>query len=197
MVVGFWGYSLNLPLVLDLILSPEIIPKPILQIFVFDRIFEILLYFGILFFSAALSGSGLRKLITKFNWDERVSFLRFEAPWYYLFKVPYDANLFDSTDLPDIALVSFLMDTNDGTYLFTGFLESFFLTKTGQLDRIILLAPMRRRLSKDFIFTEQNVENFNVNEPNFDDRYYLISADKLVAKYDQMKNLTVSYVKIP
>ncbi len=83
---------------------------------------------------------------------------------------------------PDFTKVTFVMDLKDASYLYTGVLDEIFLDKSGDLDKIFILFPHRKKLTS-------GQERTN---PSF----YEIRSDKFAVSYNQIRDLAVSHYKL-
>lgn len=105
----------------------------------------------------------------------------FDTPWYYELK-----GKLSQTHNAQIIKLSCLQDLQDGSYLYYGFLEDFYLTRDGQLDRLVLSDVFRRRIAADQESTQQ--------APG--ERFYEVKGDRVVLKYDEIKNINIEYFYI-
>jgi hypothetical protein len=69
-------------------------------------------------------------------------------------------------------------------------LEDFYLTDSGNLDRIIFSSVVRRQLIADETLTEGDETESETL------RFYEISGDRLVFKYHDITSLNIEYYKI-
>lgn len=140
------------------------------------------------FFSAYLfswfSGRIFQSAVMKFSpyKDSRFSF---DTPWYYELKgflsKEQDAQLLE---------LSCLCESQEGSYLYYGILEDFYLDNDGQLDRVVLSSAYRRKLSDD----DKNTNGEKAITPKAEDkRYYRVRGDRLMLKYSNMANLNIEY----
>ncbi len=109
--------------------------------------------------------------------DSRFSF---DTPWYYELK----GKLSDVHDAQIIQLTC-LQDLSEGTYLYYGVLEDFYLDREGQLDRVVLSDVFRRKLASD-----------DGGQPESQNRFYGIKGDRLVLKYADIRNINIEYLYI-
>lgn len=126
------------------------------------------------------------------------SCLAFDTPWYYELK----GKISGEKDAQIIKL-SCLQDLKDGSYLYYGILEDFYLDKNGQLDRIILSDVYRRKIDKDKIesttkIVDENAKDFTSinNENEQKDRLYQIEGDRLILKYNNLANINIEYLYV-
>ncbi|MCG9754240.1 hypothetical protein L1D40_03250 [Shewanella insulae] len=135
-------------------------------------------YFVCLYLASYIMGKLLQKIIFCLN-PYKSSMLAFDTPWYYELK----GKLSSESDA-QIIKVSCLSDTKDGSYLYYGYLDDFYLDKDGQLDRIVLFDVYRRDIRND--------DNCDTDT----DRYYQIKGERLILKYSQIINLNIEYLYI-
>nr|WP_076025848.1 hypothetical protein [Vibrio cholerae] len=135
-------------------------------------------YFVCLYLASYIMGKLLQKTIFCLN-PYKSSMLAFDTPWYYELK----GKLSSESDA-QIIKVSCLLDTKDGSYLYYGYLDDFYLDKDGQLDRIVLFDVYRRDIRND--------DNGDTDT----DRYYQIKGERLILKYSQIINLNIEYLYI-
>lgn len=140
-------------------------------------IFPIGLYFFSLYALAFVAGKISQKAFLKI-FPYKSSLLSFDTPWYYELK----GNLSSAQDAQIIKL-SCLEDFVDGSYLYYGVLEDFYLKNDGQLDRIVLSNVSRRKLVEDDLDDDT-------------ERFYQIKGDRLVFWCDRIKNINIEYLYI-
>ncbi|TQV85426.1 hypothetical protein [Aliikangiella coralliicola] len=92
----------------------------------------------------------------------------------------------------DLTRVAATIDLAGGTYIYTGFLKSFSLDKSGDLDRLELIIVSRRKLDNDLL--PENEDPEDPNDPQ--DRFYEIIGDRFVCKYQDIKTLNIEYLEI-
>ena len=72
------------------------------------------------------------------------------------------------------------------SFLYYGVLEDFYLASSGQLDRVVLSDAMRRPIELDKpLSTDSSVA-----------RFYEIKGDRLILKYEDIKNINIEYLYI-
>lgn len=136
------------------------------------------LYFVGLYLASYVVGKVLQKVVFCLN-PYKSSRLAFDTPWYYELK-----GKLSSKSNAQIIKVSCLLDTKDGSYLYYGFLDDFYLDQDGQLDRIVLFDVYRR-----------DIKNDDNGDPDTE-RYYQIKGDRLILKYSQIINMNLEYLYI-
>jgi hypothetical protein len=159
-------------------------------------------YHFLLFVIAVLAGKAARWLVKRFDFDVRFHSLRFNNDWYYLLS----GRLLDFPGRPgrasavSLIFVDALVETKEGSYLYCGLLEEFYLSKDG-LDRMCLSQVYRRKLSDDAPGTNAPDPNEPLDEESptgkaFDQRYYEMPGDLFVIPYAQIRNLNLSYFSV-
>ncbi|EJL6524634.1 hypothetical protein RDG66_12145 [Vibrio cholerae] len=137
-------------------------------------------YFAVLYILSHILGKILQQLMFYFN-PYKSSMFAFDTPWYYELK----GSLSPDNDA-QIIKISALQDTNEGTFLYYGYLDDFYLDKNGQLDRLVLFDVYRRDVKKDDDGCDGDEH----------ERYYRIKGDRLILKYDNIHNLNIEYLYI-
>ncbi|HBC3404534.1 hypothetical protein P3602_06580 [Vibrio parahaemolyticus] len=140
------------------------------------------LYFIVLFYASHGAGKLMQSIIFKCN-PYKDSKFAFDTPWYYELK----GFLSREKDAQFIK-ISATQDTSEGTYIYYGVLQDFYLTKDGQLDRLVISEATRRHIKEDK--TPANVDEIS------DNRFYEIKGDRLILKYENIINLNVEYYYI-
>ncbi|MEJ2620132.1 MAG: hypothetical protein P8163_07685 [Candidatus Thiodiazotropha sp.] len=141
-----------------------------------------------IYISAYLLGLVAQKLVINLKLDRHPllsDFFRFDTPWFYLFK-GYN----DEGEGADFVKLAVTVQQVEATYLYYGILEDFYLTDSGNLDRIILSSVVRRQLITDETFEEDDETDSEAL------RFYEISGDRLVFKYQDITSLNIEYYKI-
>lgn len=142
------------------------------------------LYFLSIFLTSWILGNIFQKFVTTF-FPYKDSFFAFDTPWYYELK----GFLSKEKDAQLIEL-SCLCDNKDGSYLYYGILEDFYLDRDGQLDRLVLSNVYRRKLSDD----NEDTKGANDAKPKeTDHRYYKVRGDRLILKYTDISNINIEY----
>jgi hypothetical protein len=151
-----------------------------------------LVYIVILIVIAAVLGLSARFIVRKFQLDLRYPFLKVNNEWYYLFS----GEILDFLDSPgesknvEMIQIDVLVSTGDGTMVYSGTLENYFLSKDNGLDRIYLSNVYRRKMKDDLDRTKPNVGYL---DRFLDERYYAMPGDLFVVTYDKIINLNVTY----
>ncbi|MCG7931725.1 MAG: hypothetical protein N0C88_09685 [Candidatus Thiodiazotropha lotti] len=146
-------------------------------------------YLMSIYIGSYLFGLIAQKLVIKLKLDRHPllsDFFRFDTPWFYLLK-----GFNDEGDEADFVKLAVTVKQVEATYLYYGILEDFYLTDSGNLDRIILSSVVRRQLIADETPIEEQAE-----QPGEALRFYEISGDRLVFKYKDITSLNIEYYKI-
>ncbi|MCG8070450.1 MAG: hypothetical protein N0C86_00545 [Candidatus Thiodiazotropha taylori] len=147
-------------------------------------------YLMSIYICAYLFGLIAQKLVIKLKLDRHPllsDFFRFDTPWFYLLK-----GFNDEGDEADFVKLAVTVQQVEATYLYYGILEDFYLTDSGNLDRIILSSVVRRQLIAD----DASVDQEDAEQPGEARRFYEISGDRLVFKYKDITSLNIEYYKI-
>lgn len=145
-----------------------------------SSISSIVLYFATSFLVAFMLGKVFQKIIFILN-PYKSSKFAFDTPWYYELK----GKLSETQDAQLIKL-SCLVDSKSTSFLYYGILEDFYLDSSGQLDRIVLSGSSRRTIDKDEPVPQSNEKS----------RFYDIKGDRLILKYEDIKNINIEYLYI-
>ncbi|MES9853832.1 MAG: hypothetical protein ABW170_18600 [Candidatus Thiodiazotropha sp. L084R] len=133
-------------------------------------------YLMTIYICSYLLGLVAQKLVIKYKLDRHYllsEFFRFDTPWFYLFK-----GFNEEGDEADFVKLAVTVQQVDATFLYYGIIEDFFLTDSGNLDRIVLSSVVRRKLTADdAILIEENQ-----NPTTETTRFYEISGDRIVLK---------------
>jgi hypothetical protein len=140
----------------------------------------IILYFASSFLLAYVLGKLSQKLVFRFN-PYKSSKLAFDTPWYY----ELTGKLSETQDAELIKL-SCLVESKNTAFLYYGVLEDFYLDSDGQLNRVVLSGAMRRPIASDASETTTSSTT----------RFYEIKGDRLILKYEDIKNINIEYLYI-
>ena len=152
-------------------------------------LFPFLMYTGALIIVSASLGRVLRAIIRKLKLDIRYRFFRLNNEWHYLFS----GEILDFPDVPgeseniEIIQIDLLANTGDGTVIYSGILQDYFLSKDNGLDRIYLSQVYRRKLRDDLSSDLQS------SVQTIDQRYYQMPGELFVIHYDKIINMNVTY----
>jgi hypothetical protein len=157
-----------------------------------------LLYNILIGTAAYLLGVGARKLIQRYKIQYKYPLFRFQNDWYHILKgtiLSFQGNDQDVSEI-DYVWVDVMLESKEGTFIYSGILKDFFLSKDEGLDRIYLTNVRRRKMSDDAV-----TDNINETEDEsdtlleLDKRYYYMPGDFFVIPYSQIRNLNVIYYK--
>ncbi|MBA6262719.1 hypothetical protein [Colwellia sp. Bg11-12] len=144
------------------------------------NITKIILYFSSSFLLAYVFGKFFQKIIFYFN-PYKSSKYAFDTPWYY----ELTGKLSETQDAELIKL-SCLVESKNTSFLYYGVLEDFYLDSNGQLNRVVLSGAMRRPIESD--------DSEPTTPPTT--RFYEIKGDRLILKYEDIKNINIEYLYI-
>jgi hypothetical protein len=148
-----------------------------------------LIYIASLIIVSASIGRILRSAIRKFRLDIRYRFFRLNNEWHYLFS----GEILDFPDVPgeseniDFIQIDLLANTSEGSVIYSGILQDYYLSKDNGLDRLYLSQVYRRKLKDDLGYAEQ------APVQQLDDRYYQMPGELFVIHYDKIINMNVTY----
>lgn len=159
----------------------DLLGKAVVPFFIFNLVMFIIGY---------LAGKFARYIVMKNNWDMKYHSLKFNNEWYYLLsgKIPDESGVFVDHAKVQLVQLDVLVESSEGTVIYSGILQTFYLSKTEGLDRIHLSNVYRRKLKDDVPPTQKETD-----EKAFDARYYSMPGDLFVIPYNQIKNLNITY----
>lgn len=180
----FFGYEFDYSLFI------ELTEKKVSAISLIQKssIFKAIIYNLVICVLASILGYRLKQLIRKYKLDRKYKLLRYKNEWHYL----VTGEILDFPNVPgeastvDFVWVDLLVQTTEGTIIYTGVLSDYVLSKENGLDRIYLGEVVRRYLSDDgnkkrkeyampgnfMVFPFGNVINMNLT-------YYQIEDDDI------------------
>jgi hypothetical protein len=167
---------------------------------------QYLLYNILLWTSAWLLGYATRRLIKRFKLHYKYPLFRFQNDWYHILRGTILNFPGYEGQTSDIAFVwvDVVLETRDSSYIYSGIVQEFFLSKDEGLDRIYLINVRRRKLSDDLetaqLADATTTENSDVSDNDapsteIDKRYYYMPGDLFVIPYSQIRSLNVTYYK--
>ncbi len=151
-------------------------------------------YHFLVYIMAFAAGKLIRRIVLRNKLDYKYHFLRIHNEWYYLLTgrfytpeaVPENPGVDVYADL--------LVETKEGSYLYSGLVKDFFLSKDNGLDRIYFEQIFRRRLESDLTNQPDLTIQDEKVEKWLDSRYYEMPGDIFVIPYAQIKNINVRYL---
>ena len=182
-----------------------------------EGIANFLWYCTLVYLAAAVLGFTFRKLVQKYSLDVRIPVLRLYNDWYYHLWgfVSRDHNGKRIFNEIDIVWLDVLVDNKDGSYIYSGWLFEFILSKEEGLDFLCLNGARRRRMDKDQpeeFFAEgetafENNSDLNISYDNYehgdatveqvnnyiDKRYYDMPGQNFIIPYKEVKNINIIY----
>lgn len=174
----WWGYSIDFVSLGEVLLATE----KALETFkvIEDKLGEIILYNCALILSGALLGWGLRALIRITKLDRKWKAVRFNNEWWYILRGEFiDFKKFKKLGIKSIAdcYIDCLVKVDNVYYIYTGYIDTFYLTKDGGLESIVLTEVERA------IFPVKAAYKFEE-----------IDSHLFVLKYSEIINLNVRVV---
>jgi hypothetical protein len=140
---------------------------------------------------ALLSALGFRWAVQRWELDRAgnpfAGVARGDAPWYYLFS-GLDQLKDEATDGTTVAAV---VEFKEASYLYTGVLDGYEVDEHGQLDRLLLVQAQRRKFERDREY-DATAKTYEEDKT----RFYPISGDVFVLRYDDVKTLNVTYLSL-
>lgn len=169
-----------------------------------------LCYCAAVYVVAALLGYIFRKLVQKYSLDVRIQLLRLYNDWYYhlwgfVSRNDKGERIFNEID---IVWLDVLVDNKEGSYIYSGWLYEFILSKEEGLDFLCLNGVRRRKLSMDKITEpEASKKDIRVSYDNYeeknetvaqlnnyiDERYYDMPGQNFIIPYKEVKNINIIY----
>jgi hypothetical protein len=203
----FWAlipalfFQLTAVLILDRFFSADVRIDVIYQLITGDSSSEInfhtiragflpfLLYTLTLILVSAGTGRLLRSIIRKLKLDLRYRFFRLTNEWHYLFsgEILDFPDVIGESENIEIIQIDLLASTSEGSVIYSGILQDYYLSKDNGLDRIYLSQVYRRKLKDDLAPSDQS------NIQRLDERYYQMPGELFVIHYDKIINMNVTY----
>ncbi len=136
-------------------------------------------------------GKWLNQGVKRYKLDCRYYFLRVDNDWFYLLtgRILDFPDMTGSGDDVSAVHVDVVIEAKECSYLYTGVLATFYLSREQGLDRIYLKNVYRRKLADDLLITDAPLTNKAV-----DTRYYSMPGDLFVISYASIKTINVSYI---
>ncbi|MEQ8686738.1 MAG: hypothetical protein RIE86_15670 [Imperialibacter sp.] len=168
------------------------------------RLNSIALYFITTISAGAFFGVAFRIFIRRLKLDRRFKLLRFQNEWHYILsseildfpKVKRNGYYDNNGQEVEAVWIDALVDTDEGSILYTGIVEDYKLSKEGGLELLYLVNSYRRYLRDD----EKSLSNKDLLEEEaedgeFDatDGYYRLPDHYFILKYESILNLNVFY----
>lgn len=180
-----------------------------------------LLYCVILYMVSAVLGVIIRKIVIKYSLDVRIPLLRLYNDWYYHLWgfISVDENGKRFFNATDNVWLDILVDNKDGSFIYSGWLYEFILSKEEGLYFLCLNGVRRRKLAMDkkdesaetatfkFENSAENNDDINVSYDNYqdksetveqlnnyiDERYYDMPGQNFIIPYKEVKNINIIY----
>lgn len=176
------GYFYDIKCFLGLISSnDDLVKTSIEQVETFiSEILYFQIFINILSF---ILGKSIHNLILKNSFDTKYNLLRFDNIWHYLISsrfLSYNNILVNDTpEDVDITFIDALVQINDLTYIYTGFLVDYQLGKDGTLDLLIISNAQRK------VITGNDNTDYKDIKGNF-----------IVLKYCDLININFSFIQL-
>lgn len=110
---------------------------------------KILIYNFNLWVWAALLGFGSKVLVRKLKWDRKYRILRFQNNWHYILRgeiVDFPETIQPSqADAIDFSVIDVLVETDDGTFIYSGILDDYHLNRESSGLEYLYLTYTRRK----------------------------------------------------
>ena len=151
--------------------------------------FPFLIYTASLIGVSAGAGKMVRSIIRNFKLDIRYRFFRLNNEWHYLFsgEILDFPDVIGESENIEIIQVDLLASTGEGSVIYSGILQDYYLSKDNGLDRIYLSQVYRRKLKDDLAHADQS------STQQLDERYYQMPGELFVIQYDKILNMNVTY----
>jgi hypothetical protein len=156
---------------------------------------RILAYFASLYGISGALGYLAHWIVRRTRADIRYPALRFDHQWHYLLRGEI-ADFAEATQdavirtdaVPDEAttMLACFVESEAGTFLYVGPVDSFYFDKSGELELIVLRGAMRRKIDADFELSATSEQRAA--------KYYFINADYVYLKYSEIKNISLRFV---
>ncbi len=172
-----------------------------------------LLYSVILWAISWMLGYGVRRFIKAFRLDYKYPIFRFQNSWYPILKgtvVNFPGYQHLQANI-QLVWVDVIVETKEGSYIYSGVIDDFFLTKEEGLDRIYLKNVRRRRLTNEpnDLLEHTGPETGDATDLDLvdeadmsneldalDKRYYYMPGDFFIIPYSQIKNMNIRYYSL-
>lgn len=163
-----------------------------------NNIYPISTYFISLYIASWCLGTVAQMSVKHFELDIKFPTLfKFDIPWFYQFKRVVLVSKDEHGDTVKTVITKdkypkfFVMITcavtrPDDTYLYSGALDDFFFKKDGTLDRIVLTAVYRRKISSD----DEEKNAIDRASPPF----YAIEGHRVIIRYEDISSLSIEYI---
>jgi len=190
------GYKLDLKSVLILLLGiDDINEKSIAIESIQSSVKNIVLYNLVVWVLSGFLGYSFKKIIRKFKIDRKHKLFRFHNEWHYLItgEILDFPKIDGEASKIDFVSVDAVIDTDAGTFIYSGIIQDYLLSKQGGLELIYLTEVNRRLINDD----PQNDTFDNLEDENeSDDRLYFMPGDFFVLPYKEIKNINITYYEI-
>lgn len=154
----------------------------------------ILWYHAVIFLLSGLLGYLTKFSVRKLALDRLFKWLRFKNEWhYYMTGECLDfENVPDDSEEIDFTYVDALIDTKDGTIIYSGILNDYVLSNEHGLDRLFLSDVRRRLLIND---SAEEPEANTVTEEGASN-WYPVKGEIMAIPFEHVINLNFTYYTI-
>jgi len=148
-----------------------------------ENFLPILSYFTFINAISFILGFFWKYEVRKNNWDSRFKMLRFRNEWHYIFsgEILNFPNISGDSNEISFAYVDIVTEIDGLAYIYSGLLQEYILSKEHILETICLSNVRRRKIQDD-------------NEEK--SKYYYIPGNFVVFKYNQIKNINITYYSL-
>lgn len=137
---------------------------------------------------AALIGKFANYVVLHHRLDIKTEFFKFNNEWHYLLSGGLKENLDEGRWPIQFTSITAIVQFKDMAYLYVGLMYDYILDSKGNLDRLILQGPVRRRpLSEDRSHGERKMP------AESDPRFYEVDGDYFVLCASEITTLNIEY----
>ncbi len=182
--VHLFGYEPDLDAIATLALGGNFDAAKAAVDSVRQRIGEILFYNVSLWIWAGGLAVLMKFAVRKSKLDKKTKLFRFQNHWYYVLRgeILDFPNIKGKVSSIDFTYIDAVVSIGGKTFLYSGLLEGYQLTKEGSGLEQIYLSEVRRR----------NIEHDSDSEK----KYYHIPGDFFILPYHQIINMNISYYSL-
>jgi hypothetical protein len=139
----------------------------------------------------------LRKGIEKVGLDIKYSRLASSSPWHYILRGK-GMNITNKNKPLIYTQIDALIDTGQGSFIYTGVLEKYFLNTDGYIDKIVLKRVRRRNLNEDFLDQGNQPAQNPGQDPQgaSDSKYYWMPGTYFVIYGKTIRNINITFYQL-
>lgn len=176
-----WNFEFDIPTIATLISGSDDVMLIIAALDnLYYHFFKIFIYFFLLNTLSFMLGYLWKFIVRKYRLDSRLKLLRFKNEWHYIFSgeiLNFPNVAGDSSDI-NFAYIDVVTEIDGASYIYSGILLEYILSKEHILETICLSNVRRRKISDEFT-------------PSSD--YYYVPGNFIVFKYNQIQNINITY----